>query len=75
MNDLFEYLFEGLFRVVGISIAGEENERTQALVLFALCGVFGVVAGCFTSGLASTVWFVVGSVFIVLFLVAYWFVE
>ncbi len=65
-------LFGELLRLLGISVEGE-SERYQALALLALFGVFGVIAGCLTSGLTSTVWFVVGGVGVVgLLLVAIW---
>ncbi len=71
MSDLLSELFCELLRLVGLTVEGK-SERTQALALFALCGVFSGVAGCFTSGLAATVWFVVAALMIVSFLVAYW---
>ena len=72
MSDLLSDLFCGLLRLVGISVE-EDSERTQALAVFALCGLFGVIVGCLTSGLTSTVWFVVGGVGVVAFLlVTFW---
>ncbi len=73
MHDLSD-LFCELLRLVGITV-DEESERTQALAMFAFCGVFSGVAGCFTSGLTATVWLVCTGVFVVLLFVAYWFAE
>ena len=72
MPDLLSDLFCGLLHLLGISVEGD-SEREQSLALFALCGLFGVIAGCLSSGLTSTVWFVVGGIGVVAFmLVAYW---
>ena len=70
MHDLFSELFVELLRLVGLSVDGE-SERTQALAMLAFCGLFSGVAGCFWSGLAATVWFIVGGIFVVSFVVAY----
>jgi hypothetical protein len=73
MHDLSD-LFCGLLRLVGMTVDGE-SERNQALAVFAFCGVLSGVAGCFTSGLAATVWLVFTGVFVVLFVVAHCFAE
>ncbi len=67
MNDLLSELFVELLRLVEISVGGE-NQRTQALALFAFCGLFGVIVGSLSSGLTATVWFVVAGVCAVVFL-------
>ena len=59
MQELISDLFIGLMHWLGISVE-ESSERTQALALFAFCGLFGVVAGFCSSGLAGSLWFVVG---------------
>ncbi len=67
MNDLLAELFVELLRLVGISVDGED-ERTQALAMLTFCGLFGVIVGCFSSGLTATVWFSVAGVCAVTFL-------
>ena len=59
MQELIAEVFLGLMHWLGISIE-ESSERTQVLALFAFCGLFGLVAGLCSSGLAASLWFVVG---------------
>ena len=74
MHDLLSELVVGLFELVGLSVDGK-SERTQALAMFAFCGLFSGVAGGFCSELAATVWFVIGGIFVVSFVVAFWFAD
>ena len=52
MHDLFSELLVGLMRLVGLSVDGE-SERTQALAMFACCGLLSGVAGCFCARVPS----------------------
>ncbi len=68
MSDWLGEILEALLRLVGVSVEGS-SERTQALALFAVCTLFGLVAGCFSSGLSSTLWWSVSGICGVAFLV------
>ena len=69
MNDLIEELFSGLLHWVGISV-DDSSERRQAQAMFAFCALFGLIAGCVSTGLASRLWLIVCGVCLVALIVA-----
>ena len=75
MNDLIEELFRGLLHLVGISV-DDSSQRKQAQAMFTFCAVFGLIAGCVSTGLASMLWFIVcGVCLVALIVVTYWTCE